>query len=763
MARLYVPKWSFMHGSTELLDWVIRFFYEYGRQIIESRKNSALLGGNGEMIFRNFDGYWTEDKLDLIDDIDVFIDGHLVLKITVESYERNVRQHNVRLGLQSRKARDYGKVIDLDATAQWNESELLSQLGITLDNQTAWDGWRVDRGSRDCGDLFDFIQNFGIFAGALVYEDYDGAFGAILPITDKRSPAGTIAAKNHVIDKDYVAKYIRRGWRRNGQRANTSDPVYHIARAVYPNDDDITDSNVRLVSDTGGVKTLRVDLRPLGEIGTSFRDFDGFSHFTWKPNDTYVVDRKTGNNIRVSREQRIFEGTRHGGEPTVYVDVDIRSEDSASQLIADLEIENDFWIDAHWFTADDNGTRRYRTQLRTYLLVTPDKQNSYLQFVPFSIAEGQEALFGTRLAWWKDVRPIVTLLNFPLAQKSRARWEEIRDINLGDIYALNANEPAWGVSNESWAMYKRWEYRPRELSHVRVGFLSTRESVTPPTPTTGGAETWREQIQIWRGDTEVWRPTGAPPPPPVIAAPTAGFTVAKSGRRVTVANTATGVGPLTYSYNMGDGNVIASENPVYTYTDNGTYTITQTVTNAGGSDMHAETVIVSGDPPATVGAPTAGFIWVGDPGEGNERLIIVQGEDIASGGNLTYRYDMGDGSVYTTENVRHTYARDGDYMITQTVTNTGGSDTHTEFITIPVPFVLGIDIIKLGGRTVHVFERVAPHFSGGISTLFDWGDGAFTGRGETIHTYARDGTYNIRVTSTRGDETLTFTGRVTVP
>lgn len=75
-------------------------------------------------------------------------------------------------------------------------------------------------------------------------------------------------------------------------------------------------------------------------------------------------------------------------------------------------------------------------------------------------------------------------------------------------------------------------------------------------------------------------------------APNAAFNFSVTGADATFTNNTT-LGASSYSWDFGDGNISSTTNPVHTYASNGTYTVTLTATNACGTDIHTETVVVS--------------------------------------------------------------------------------------------------------------------------------------------------------------------------
>ncbi|MEI6765822.1 MAG: C25 family cysteine peptidase [Bacteroidota bacterium] len=76
------------------------------------------------------------------------------------------------------------------------------------------------------------------------------------------------------------------------------------------------------------------------------------------------------------------------------------------------------------------------------------------------------------------------------------------------------------------------------------------------------------------------------------AAPVAGFTVSMPAQTAVFTNTTTN--GVTYSWNFGDGGTSNAENPVHTYTADGTYYVTLAVNNGCGSDIFTDTLYVYG-------------------------------------------------------------------------------------------------------------------------------------------------------------------------
>ena len=70
-------------------------------------------------------------------------------------------------------------------------------------------------------------------------------------------------------------------------------------------------------------------------------------------------------------------------------------------------------------------------------------------------------------------------------------------------------------------------------------------------------------------------------------------------------------GALTYAWNFGDGSTSTAANPSHTYTSNGRYTVTLTVTDPGGRSGSANVAITVGNtaPTVTLNTPVAGTLF----------------------------------------------------------------------------------------------------------------------------------------------------------
>jgi PKD repeat protein len=175
--------------------------------------------------------------------------------------------------------------------------------------------------------------------------------------------------------------------------------------------------------------------------------------------------------------------------------------------------------------------------------------------------------------------------------------------------------------------------------------------------------------------------------PPPTAAFTANTTSGHDPLSVQFTNQSTGMAITGILWNFGDGGSSISSNPVHTYTSDGTFTVTLTVTNAGGSNMSTETNYITVVPNAP---PAASF--TGSPTSGSYPLT-VSFHDTSSGSNIySWLWNFGDGNTSTQQNPAHVYSGVGVYTVSLTVTNDGGNSTATYdnyiMVSSPAPTVI---------------------------------------------------------------------------
>jgi len=217
---------------------------------------------------------------------------------------------------------------------------------------------------------------------------------------------------------------------------------------------------------------------------------------------------------------------------------------------------------------------------------------------------------------------------------------------------------------------------------------------------------------------------------------------------------------LTFAWDFGDGNNATGTSASHAYNQDGTYTITFTVTdNDGGTDSTTITVVISNTPPAVTSITPA---TTGD--EGSTLSFTATATDASSidQANLTWAWEWDDqtpNGIGSTAS--HAWDDEGSYTVTATVTDTGGlTDTDTVAVTINnVAPTIVTNAPGFGNENV-LYTYAAAATDPGADTL-TWSLSASSPAGATIDpstgliewtpTFAQTGPNSFVVTVDDGD------------
>jgi len=188
----------------------------------------------------------------------------------------------------------------------------------------------------------------------------------------------------------------------------------------------------------------------------------------------------------------------------------------------------------------------------------------------------------------------------------------------------------------------------------------------------------------------------------------------------------------------------------------GSYTVTLTATNVGGSDSEtkANYIVVNNIP-----APVAGF--VGAPLSGIAPLT-VSFADLSTGNPTSWVWSFGDGGVATVRNPSYQYVNAGVYTVDLTAYNAGGADTETKvgYVVVssqPKPPVANFTGTPTTGTVP--LSVIFTDLSTNIPTSWSWvfGDGSTSNQKNPTHVYGLAGTYTVSLTVANADGSATTT------
>ena len=222
--------------------------------------------------------------------------------------------------------------------------------------------------------------------------------------------------------------------------------------------------------------------------------------------------------------------------------------------------------------------------------------------------------------------------------------------------------------------------------------------------------------------------------------------------------------PTSWLWDFGDpasgsvNNTSSLQNPSHTYNTDGTYTVTLTATNVGGSNSITQSAYITVATP-----PTANF--TATPTSGLAPLP-VQFNDTSTNNPTAWSWDFGDSATSLDQNPSHTYTADGTYTVTLTATNGVGSDPEVKTGYIVVGAVPTADFSgsPLSGDAGQAVQFTDLSSNTPVSWLWDFGDSSSSTTQSPLHTYAADGRYTVKLTATNaaGSNTMTKVNYVTI-
>jgi PKD repeat protein len=228
--------------------------------------------------------------------------------------------------------------------------------------------------------------------------------------------------------------------------------------------------------------------------------------------------------------------------------------------------------------------------------------------------------------------------------------------------------------------------------------------------------------------------------------------------------TGTGVTPLTYSWDFGDGTVLPASplnSTTYIYSNPGSYNACLTITDANNCTATTCQVVSSG----TSSCPPS-FISTAVPNSGT---VLFQDATFSFDPAVAWTWNFGDGtSTSGSGTATHTYLQSGTYNVCLSiVTQSGcsGSACSTVVVTVPVACSASFTANASSNPSVFTFTpNVAPSTA---AEIWDFGDGSLPVVNSSPivqqHTYSASGTYNVCLTIQDGFCTDTFCTAVTVP
>jgi PKD repeat protein len=250
----------------------------------------------------------------------------------------------------------------------------------------------------------------------------------------------------------------------------------------------------------------------------------------------------------------------------------------------------------------------------------------------------------------------------------------------------------------------------------------------------------------------------------VVTTPIASFTAAptEGTAPLLVQFTDTSDGnPGKWLWQFGDGSYSFQQNPYHLYRNAGVYTVKLTVTNNAGSDTVTMTDLIT-----VTTLPVADFSANRTSGTAP---LAVQFTDKSTGSPTSWAWTFGDGGTSAEQNPVHVYTATGTYSVQLVATNSDGSSTETKASYINVGQGLAADFEYTTSNPDNDAPLTVAFTDKSTGSPLKWtwrfGDGYMSTERNPIHNYPNPGTYDITltVTSMQGSVSTTKTIEVNAP
>lgn len=206
--------------------------------------------------------------------------------------------------------------------------------------------------------------------------------------------------------------------------------------------------------------------------------------------------------------------------------------------------------------------------------------------------------------------------------------------------------------------------------------------------------------------------------------------------------------PTSWSWNLGNGATSNLQNPSTTYITAGTYMVTLTATNSGGSTTDTNYITV-------YASPTVNFTGDSLLSCPPKTVSFTNNSVAGVAGTATYTWDFGDGNTSSATSPSHTYTSTGNYNVSLIVTNSNGCTktlTKNAYVKVDTVPTANFTVANGSSCTIPVTATFTNTTIGGATSYaWDFGDGSTSTATNPSHTYTTAGSYNVRLIATNSN------------
>lgn len=213
----------------------------------------------------------------------------------------------------------------------------------------------------------------------------------------------------------------------------------------------------------------------------------------------------------------------------------------------------------------------------------------------------------------------------------------------------------------------------------------------------------------------------------------------------------------SWQWNFGDGGTGFGQNVNHTYLQAGTYTVTLNITDINGCTNFTTTQVTVNP------LPNPNFTHTG-PSCLEDSVYFTDLSTSPNGYIVRWEWDFGDGNSTTINypqnpNISHSYAVQGIFQVTLTVTDSDScqNTTSRQVIVVPNPVANFNNSIACDGDPVSFFDLSSPNGGGSIISWYWEFDDPLSGIYNTsilqnpTHIFTSSGTYNVILIVTNSD------------
>lgn len=203
---------------------------------------------------------------------------------------------------------------------------------------------------------------------------------------------------------------------------------------------------------------------------------------------------------------------------------------------------------------------------------------------------------------------------------------------------------------------------------------------------------------------------------------------------------------IAWQWDFGDGNISIIHHPSHTYTDDGIYMVTLTVTDDLGVTNHTVLYLT-----VTNVAPVISFTYAPSIPTDLDEIVFIDNSEDLDGTIVAWLWEFGDGNASTLQQPTHTYADDGVYGVQLTVTDDDGADAHlSQELTVanvdPQAAFSYSPVTPTTNDTIKFTDTSRDDDGTIVSWQWDLGDGTTSTERSPSHHYSEGRTYTISLT-----------------